>query len=76
MAIHGKISASLAGSATIFASIASAGVNLPIIWRTVKHKAVVKKITLATACIVIIGIIAVIADRFFQISETLLHKFF
>ena len=38
MAMHGKISAALAGSTTVLTSLASAAVNLPIIWRTTKKQ--------------------------------------
>jgi uncharacterized membrane protein (DUF4010 family) len=74
MAMHGKITPSLAGSATVLASLASAIVNLPIIWRTIKNKAIVKKLTIQMLSIILVGIAAVAADRFFQISEILLRK--
>src|SRR6202046_4176498 len=41
MARHGTITASLAGSATVLTSLASAAVNLPIVWGTTKTRAVV-----------------------------------
>jgi uncharacterized membrane protein (DUF4010 family) len=74
MAMHGKISPSLAGSATVLASLASAIVNLPIIWKTVKNKTVIKRLTIQMLSIISIGIAAVAIDRFFQISEILLRK--
>jgi uncharacterized membrane protein (DUF4010 family) len=42
MAMHGKITAALAGSATVVTSLASAAVNLPIVWRTTRDKTVEK----------------------------------
>ena len=74
MAMHGKISASLAGSATVLASLASAAVNLPIVWRTTKNKAVVKRLTTEMTTVVGMGIAAVAVDRIFQFSELLVRK--
>ncbi len=74
MAMHGKISASLAGSATVLTSLASAAVNLPIVWRTTKNKAVVRRVTIEMATVIGIGILAVAIDRIFQFSELLIRR--
>jgi uncharacterized membrane protein (DUF4010 family) len=74
MAMHGKITAALAGSATVVTSLASAAVNLPIVWRTTRDKTVVKTLTVKMATVIGTGIAAVAADRFFQFSELLLRK--
>jgi uncharacterized membrane protein (DUF4010 family) len=74
MAMHGKITPALAGSATVLTSLASAAVNLPIVWRTTKDKAVVKALTLKMATVIATGIAAVTVDRVFQFSELLLRK--
>ncbi|MGD0571328.1 MAG: DUF4010 domain-containing protein [Candidatus Sulfotelmatobacter sp.] len=74
MAMHGKITAALAGSATVVTSLASAAVNLPIVWRTTKDKAVVKTLTIKMATVIGTGIAAVAVDRIFQLSELLLRK--
>jgi uncharacterized membrane protein (DUF4010 family) len=76
MAMHGKISASLAGNATVLTSLASAAVNLPIVWRTIKDKAVVHKLTLEMSAIIAVGVVAVVLDRIYQFSDwlLLLHK--
>lgn len=74
MAMHGKISASLAGSATVLTSLASAAVNLPIVWRTTKNKAVVRRVTIEMATVIGIGILAVAIDRIFQLSELLIRR--
>ena len=42
MAMDGKISAPLVGSAPCLTSKASAAVNLPIVWRAAKNKPAVK----------------------------------
>ena len=74
MAMHGRISASLAGSATVLTSLASAAVNLPIVWRATKNKAVVKRVTIEMATVIGIGILAVAVDRIFQFSELLVRR--
>jgi len=74
MAMHGKISASLAGSATVLTSLASAAVNLPIVWRTTKNRAVMKRLTLEMATVIATGVAAVTVDRAFQLSEWLVRR--
>jgi uncharacterized membrane protein (DUF4010 family) len=74
MAMHGKITAALAGSTTVLTSLASAGVNLPIVWRTTRDKAVTKALTIKMATVIGTGIVAVTIDRIFQFSELLLRK--
>lgn len=74
MAMHGKITASLAGSATVLTSLTSAAVNLPIVWRATKNKEVVRRITLEIATVIGIGILAVAVDRIFQFSEMLIRQ--
>jgi uncharacterized membrane protein (DUF4010 family) len=74
MAMHGKISAALAGSATVLTSLASAAVNLPIVWRMTNNKGVVRRLTLEMSTIIATGICAVALDRFFQISELLVRR--
>jgi hypothetical protein len=74
MAMHGKISAALAGSTTILASLASAVVNLPIVWRTTKSKVVVKRLSVELATVLGVGMVAVVVDRTFQLSEILVRK--
>jgi uncharacterized membrane protein (DUF4010 family) len=74
MAMHGKITAALAGSATVLTSLASAAVNLPIVWRTTKDKAVTKALTIKMAAVIGTGIAAVALDRVSQFSEFLVRK--
>jgi len=74
MAMHGQITPSLAGSATILASLASAAVNLPIVWRTTTDKAVFRRLLLQTSAIIAAGVLAVVVDRIYQLSELLVHR--
>jgi hypothetical protein len=74
MAMHGKITPALAGSATVLTSLASAAVNLPIVWRTTKNTAVMKSLTFKMSTVVATGIAAVAIDRTFQFSELLLRR--
>ena len=71
MAMHGKISASLAGSATVLTSLASAAVNLPIVWRTTKNRTVMRRLTIQMITVIATGVAAVTVDRVFQFSELL-----
>jgi uncharacterized membrane protein (DUF4010 family) len=71
MAMHGKISPGLAGSVAIVSSLASAVVNLPIVWRTIKDRAILKKLIIETFIVIAVGIVFVVFDRIFQVSEML-----
>jgi len=73
MAMHGRLTASLAGSVAIISSLASALINLPIVWRTIKDKAVVKKLTVELSLVIAVGIAVVVLDRVFQFSDMLIR---
>jgi uncharacterized membrane protein (DUF4010 family) len=73
MARHGNISPSVAGSAVVLASLSSALVNLPIVWRIIRDKTIVRRLALQMATIITAGIAAVILDRIFGISERMLQ---
>jgi hypothetical protein len=72
--MHGKITAALAGSATVLTSLASAAVNLPIVWRTTKDKTIMKALTIKMAAVIGTGIAAVALDRVSQFSEFLVRR--
>src|ERR1700691_5933353 len=74
MAMHGKITAALAGSTTVLTSLANAAVNVPIVWRTTKSKVAVKSLSIRMATVIATGIAAVTLDRVFQLSELLLRR--
>ena len=74
MAMHGTISASLAGSATVLTSLASAAVNLPIVWRTTRNRTVMRRLTIQMITVIATGVAAVTVDRVFQFSELLVRK--
>ena len=74
MAMHGRISPSLAGSTTVLTSLASAAVNLPIVWRATRNKAVIRRVTIEIATVIGTGIFAVAIDRVFQLSELLVRR--
>ncbi len=71
MASHGKITASIAGSVAILSSLASAVISLPIVWKNIADKAVLKKLTIELFTVVATGILVVVLDRIFQFSEFL-----
>ncbi|RAJ77289.1 uncharacterized membrane protein (DUF4010 family) [Chitinophaga dinghuensis] len=74
MAMHGKITPSLAGSAIVLTSLSSAAINLPIVWRTIHDKTMVKRLTIEMVSILLVGVLAVVADRIFMISELFVNK--
>jgi len=75
MASHGQLSASVAGSVAILSSVASAVINLPIIWRTIKDRAVVKKVTFELTTIILSGLIIIGLDQSMSLSDHLLSLF-
>jgi uncharacterized membrane protein (DUF4010 family) len=74
MASHGKISAAVAGSVAVISSLASAAVNLPIIWRTAKDKHIVRRLTIEMITVLAVGVAVVFLDRVFEISEWFLKN--
>jgi uncharacterized membrane protein (DUF4010 family) len=74
MAMHGRITAALAGSTTVLTSLASAAVNLPIIWRTTKDKSALKTLAAEMTSVLGTGIVAVTIDRVFRFSELLMRR--
>jgi uncharacterized membrane protein (DUF4010 family) len=56
LAMHGNISPALAGSTTVLASLSRAAVNLPIVWRTAKNKAVVRRLSVEVFPVVAMGL--------------------
>jgi uncharacterized membrane protein (DUF4010 family) len=75
MASHGQLGASVAGSVAILSSLASAIINLPIIWRTVKDKEIVRRVTLEQISIVFSGLVVIILDQWLSLSDRLLQLF-
>jgi uncharacterized membrane protein (DUF4010 family) len=62
MAIHGKLSPDVAGVATVFASIASALVNLPLVQRQSHNKQITRTLAAISLPLVVAGL-AVLAVR-------------
>jgi uncharacterized membrane protein (DUF4010 family) len=56
------------------ASLSSAAVSLPIVWRAAKNKAVARRLSLEVFTVAAMGLAAVMVDRVFQFSELLLRK--
>jgi uncharacterized membrane protein YfcA len=57
MAIHGKLSAEVAGAATVFASIASALVNLPLVQRQSHNKRLTRTLAVISLLLVAAGLV-------------------
>ncbi len=65
MAIHGKLSPEVAGVATVFASITSALVNLPLVERQTHDKSVTRTLTVTSLLLVAIGLgVLILRERF------------
>lgn len=62
MVMHGKVTAEQAGIAVILTSVASALVNLPIMWRQPKAKPAMRAVVLSSALQVAAGIGVIIAQ--------------
>ena len=75
MAMHGQISPNIAGSTAIISSIASATINFPIVWRTIKDKKLLQSFTWKLLAVIMTGITAVALDHIFHISEFLIKMF-
>jgi len=65
MAIHGKLSPDVAGVATVFASIASALVNLPLVERQTHDKRTIRTLTIISVFLVAIGLVVLIVREKF-----------
>lgn len=74
MAMHRQISPSLAGSSAVVASLASVAINLPIAWRAIKDRKILRRLALELASVALVGIGAVALDRIFQLSELISRK--
>jgi uncharacterized membrane protein (DUF4010 family) len=61
MAIHGKLSSDVAGVATVFASIASALVNLPLVQRRAHDKRLTRSLAAISLLLVAAGLVVLIA---------------
>jgi uncharacterized membrane protein (DUF4010 family) len=57
MAVHGKLSPQVAGVATVFASISSALINLPLVERQTKDKKLTRSLAAISVLLVAIGLI-------------------
>jgi Domain of unknown function (DUF4010) len=65
MAVHGKVSSTQAGMAAVFTSMASALVNLPIVQREVRTRAVTRGLAVSSIVQIVVGIaILVLESRF------------
>jgi uncharacterized membrane protein (DUF4010 family) len=73
MASHGQISASIAGNVAILSSLASAVINLPIIWRMIRDRALVRKFTTELSIIILTGIAVIWLDHAFQLTDKLMQ---
>lgn len=62
----GKISPEMAGIGTVLASMASSVVDLPLVYQQSRQKALTRRFALATALIIIVGVVALLAVFMFE----------
>jgi uncharacterized membrane protein (DUF4010 family) len=62
---HGSVSALQAGTATVLTSIASTGMNLPLVRRQINDKGIVREIMLATGLQAVVGTTVIFFERWF-----------
>jgi uncharacterized membrane protein (DUF4010 family) len=70
-AAQGKISAEAAAIGVLLSSIASALIHVPIFWRAVGDASTGRRLALATAATVLVGILAALADQGFALMRVL-----
>ena len=56
LAAHGSISAPLAGVATVFSSVASALINLPLIYQQTRQRPLTRSLTVASVGLILLGL--------------------
>jgi uncharacterized membrane protein (DUF4010 family) len=61
---HGQMRPELAGAGVVLASVASALVNLPIIYRSAKNPALSRRLTVLTVALSVLGIVALALQQF------------
>jgi uncharacterized membrane protein (DUF4010 family) len=61
---HNELSAALGGAGAVLASVASALINLPIIYRSTKNPALSKRLALLTLALCAIGVGVLISQRY------------
>jgi uncharacterized membrane protein (DUF4010 family) len=71
---HGQIAAGLAGTGVVFASFASALVNLPIVHRRAKNPALSRRLAVYTAALIVVGIAALVLTHSLQLFNRLFNR--
>jgi uncharacterized membrane protein (DUF4010 family) len=61
---HNEMPAGLGGAGVVLASVASALINLPIIYRSAKNPALSKRLTILTLVLTAIGVGVLISQRY------------
>jgi uncharacterized membrane protein (DUF4010 family) len=62
---HGQMQPGLAGAGAVLASVASALVNLPIIYRNAKNPALSRRLTVLTVALCVLGIVVLGLQKFY-----------
>jgi uncharacterized membrane protein (DUF4010 family) len=65
MSAHGKLSPQMSGVATVLTSMASALVNLPLVYRQTRQKEVTRSLSLISFLLILIGLtVLLVRERF------------
>ena len=62
---HGRMQAGLAGDGVVLASVASALINLPILYRTAKNRALSRRLTTLTVVLCVIGVMVLALEEYY-----------
>jgi uncharacterized membrane protein (DUF4010 family) len=62
---HGRMQPGLAGDGVVLASVASALINLPILYRTAKNRALSRKLTILTVVLCMIGVVVLALQEYY-----------
>jgi uncharacterized membrane protein (DUF4010 family) len=66
---HGQMQPGLAGAGVVRASVASALVNLPIIYRNAKNPALSRRLTMLTVALSLFGIVVLALQQFYRLQK-------
>jgi uncharacterized membrane protein (DUF4010 family) len=62
---HGRMQAALAGDGVVLASVASALINLPILYRTAKNSNLSRRLTTLTVALCVIGVVVLALQEYY-----------
>jgi uncharacterized membrane protein YfcA len=61
---NGEMQSRLAGQGVVLASVSSALINLPILYRTARNPALARKLAIVTVAVAVIGVAFLVLQRY------------